>query len=92
MKNSQEGLAIRRRALVARCAIQRMDMQSEAGALLAPIDQAGAMLGRVNWKLAWVAGAAALGFLAFRPTRAISMVTTGVSLFKMGSALLARRS
>ncbi|MES2899667.1 MAG: hypothetical protein V4723_08055 [Pseudomonadota bacterium] len=104
MTDNKLTLAQRREALVAQCAVQRAEASQERSMLFAPTLRggggllgmlSGGSLGRVLQSLKGrgflvplaVAGIA-VGLVAARPARMVSLITTGVSLWKLAQPVL----
>ncbi len=104
MTDNKPTLAQRREALVAQCAVQRAEASQERAMLFAPTLSGGGgilnmlgtgSLGRVLQSLKGrklllplaVAGIA-VGAVAARPARMVSLVTTGISLWKLAQPVL----
>jgi hypothetical protein len=82
-------LAMRREALVAQCAHQRLAAGSEARALIAPLSPGGLRQhfgSRVRLPLT-IAGVV-LGMIATRRGRALPMISAGLSLWKLARSVL----
>jgi hypothetical protein len=89
MNTELKRLAARRAELVAHCASQRVDAAQEFRALAIPVSAAslrGYLGSHMTTTLA-VAGAV-LGLLATRPKRAITLVSAGMSLWKLARKVL----
>lgn len=85
-------LAARRQALVAECALQRIEAGREIMALLEPVHQPGGLrqfLGR-DLKIPLTIAGVVLGMVVAKPARAIPMITAGLSLWKFAGPLLAQ--
>lgn len=93
-------LAAKRAALIARCALQRDDAANAIDALVAPVRMDGngvvarvrRLLGSVDLKVPLTIGGVVLGLIATRPTRALPMLTAGVSLLKFVNSLRRARA
>ena len=84
-------LAARRQALVAECAMQRIDAGREIMALLEPVHEPGGLrqfLGH-DLKVPLTIAGVVLGMAAAKPGRAIPMITAGLSVWKFAKPLLA---
>jgi hypothetical protein len=84
-------LAARRHALVAECALQRIEAGREIMALLEPVHQPGGLrqyLGR-DLKVPLTIAGVVLGMVVAKPARAIPMITAGFSLWKFARPLMA---
>lgn len=73
--------AVRRAALIAQCAQQRLDAAHEVRALLAPSSD-GHLFGG-GLKLPLTIAGVVLGMIATRSGRALPMLTAGLSLWKL---------
>jgi hypothetical protein len=95
---SNDTRALRRQVLLARCAQQRHDCAQHINGLLTPISSAGggglaSFIGG-NLKLPLTIAGVVLGMVVAKPARALPLLATGFSLFKMarsGLAMLSRK-
>lgn len=85
-------LAARREALVAECARQRTEVAHEISNLRAPSVLTGGgilqYLGSGNLKLPLTIAGVVLGMIATKPSRAMPLLATGLSLFKLVTSVL----
>ena len=91
MSERMSPLAARRQALVAQCALQRIEAGREIMALLEPVHQPGGLrqfIGR-DLKVPLTIAGVVLGMAVAKPKRAIPMITAGLSLWKFARPLLA---
>jgi hypothetical protein len=85
----KQPLAVRRAELVAQCEQQRQEARQEFAALKAPLSTNGVrsyVAGHRKMLLA-VAGVA-LGLVATRPKRLLSLAAAGMSVYKLARSLL----
>ncbi len=82
----QPSLAERRDALIAECSMQRSHVALEIAMLRAP---SGEGFGIGKLKLPLMIAGVVMGMVAIRPGRALPLLTTGLSLFKMARGVLA---
>lgn len=87
---SARSLAQRRAALIAQCAAQRSEARDQLRALAKPAGAAGLLRYLPRNKLVLAAAGVLLGLLATRPGRAVSLVTAGLSLWKLVRSVLRR--
>jgi hypothetical protein len=93
MSNERQPLAARRAALVAECEQQRQQVRQEFAALKAPVSADGirsylrTYLSPHRKLLLGVAGVA-LGLVATRPKRLLSLAGAGMSIWKLARGLL----
>lgn len=89
MSDQRKPLATRRAELVAECELQRLEVRQEVAGLRAPVsvDGIGAYLATHRKMLLGVAGVA-LGLVASRPKRLLSLAAAGMSVYKMARGLL----
>ncbi len=90
MSEHKVTLAQRREALLAQCALQRVEAARELTAMRAPSEGRGG----VNLKVPLTIASVVLGMVATRSGKALPMLTAGVTLIKMASgalSLLSRR-
>jgi hypothetical protein len=93
MNTTKPTLAARREALVAQCAAQRHEAAHEFYALTAPVAASGSnalafFKGR-NLKVPLTIAGVVLGMVLVRPARAMPMIATGLSLWKLAQPVLA---
>ncbi len=91
MSERMSPLAARRQALVAECALQRIEAGRELMALFEPVHQPGGLrqlLGR-DLKVPLTIAGVVLGMVVAKPKRALPMITAGLSLWKFARPLLA---
>lgn len=85
-------LAARREALVAECGRQRTEVAHEISNLRAPSVLTGGgilqYLGSGNLKLPLTIAGVVLGMIATKPSRAMPLLATGLSLFKLVTSVL----
>lgn len=92
MTERMSPLAARRQALVAECALQRIEAGREIMALFEPVHQPGGLrqfLGGRDLKVPLTIAGVVLGMVVAKPKRAIPMITAGLSLWKFARPLLA---
>lgn len=87
-------LAARRMALVAECSHQRTTLAHEIGNLHAPTMLTGGggimhYLGSGNLRIPLTIAGVVLGMIATKPSRAMPLLATGLSLFKLATSVLA---
>ena len=82
-------LAERRAALIAECSMQRSDMSHQIAAMRPPSEGGLGLLGSVNLKVPLMIAGVVLGMAVVRPSRALPLLTTGLSLYKMAKNVLA---
>lgn len=89
----QASLAARRMALTAECSRQRTELAHEIGNLSAPsmLTGGGIMhyLSSGNLRLPLTIAGVVLGMIATKPSRAMPLLATGMSLFKLVTSVLA---
>ena len=84
-------LAARRDALIAQCDLQRMNAGNELGELLAPFQRGGGPfggLGNIGVKLPLTIAGVVLGLIVTRAGRAMPLVSTGLSLWRIARSVL----
>ena len=85
-------LAARRNALIAQCDLQRMNAGNELGELLAPFQRGGGGLlgglGKLGVKLPLAIAGVVLGLIVTRAGRAMPLVSTGLSLWRIARSVL----
>lgn len=77
----------RRQMLVARCDTERHDAAYAVGTLLHPVASSG-LLGGVGLKLPLAIAGVVLGMVAIKPRRAMAIVSTGLTLWKVATGVL----
>lgn len=89
MSDERTPLAMRRAELVAQCAQQRQELGREVAEMKAPVsaDGVSAYFAAHRKMLLGVAGVA-LGLLATRPKRVLSLAAAGLSVYKVARNLL----
>ena len=89
MNTKSEQLALRRKALVAECAEQRLQVTHEVTLLKTP-SAMGGTTGYVVQHKGWIMAAAGLGlgFLVTKPKWVVGAVTAGVSAYKLAQQVL----
>lgn len=91
-EKNKPSLAQRREALVAECGMQRTVAGRELANLRAPNVLTGGGLGRYlgggKLKLMLAVAGVVLGIVAAKPARAMPLLATGISLFKMAQGVL----
>jgi hypothetical protein len=89
MSNDHKRLALRRAELVAECEQQRQEVRQEFAELKAPVSADGirGYLASHRKMLLGVAGVA-LGLVATRPKRLLSLAAAGMSIWKVARGLL----
>lgn len=90
----QPTLAARRMALTAECARQRTELAHEVGNLRAPTVLTGGggilhYLSSGNLRIPLTIAGVVLGMVATKPSRAMPLLATGLSLFKAATSVLA---
>jgi hypothetical protein len=88
MNNSVKSMAARRAALAAQCAQQRGELAQEWAALRAPWRFDGLLLAGSHNKLLLAAAGAALGIIAVRPRRLLSLAASALSLLRTAQNIL----
>ena len=93
MNAEKPTLAARREALVAQCAAQRHEAAHEFHALTAPVASGGgsvlALFKGRNLKLPLTIAGVVLGMVLVKPGRAMPLIATGLSLWKLAQPVLA---
>lgn len=93
MNAEKPSLAARREALVAQCAAQRHEAAQEFYALTAPVASSGnsflAFFKGRDLKLPLTIAGVVLGMVLVKPGRAMPLIATGLSLWKIAQPLLA---
>jgi hypothetical protein len=89
MSNERKPLALRRAELVTECEQQRQALRQEFAELKAPVSAGGmrSYLATHRKTLLGVAGVA-LGLVAARPKRLLSLAAAGMSIYKIARKLL----
>src|SRR6476619_1079202 len=82
-------LAERREALLAECSMQRSELSHQVAALRPPSEGGLGLLGSLNLKVPLMIAGVVLGMAVVRPGRALPLLTTGLSLYKMAKNVLA---
>jgi hypothetical protein len=82
-------LAERREALIAECSMQRTSLSHQVAALRPPSQGGLGILGSMNLKVPLMIAGVVLGMVVVRPARAMPLLATGLSLFKMAKSVLA---
>lgn len=94
-KHSPSALAARREALLAQCALQRVNAASDIREIMAPVNRLRRHAGR-NLLIPLSLAGAALGIVAQRRRgKLVPMLTTALSIWKLGrkaTALLRQKS
>jgi len=80
-------LAQRRDALIAECSMQRSEMSHQVASLRSPA-QGGLGLGIGNMKVPLMIAGVVLGMVVVKPSRAMPLLATGLSLFKLARSVL----
>jgi hypothetical protein len=92
MSDERKPLARRRAELVAECELQRLEVRQEFAELRAPVrvDGIGGIGGYLatHRKLLLGVAGVALGLVASRPKRLLSLAAAGMSVYKMARGLL----
>ena len=85
-------LAARREALIVECSRQRTEVAREIDMLRSPDMLSGGGIGRFlsagNLKLPLTIAGVVLGMIATKPSRAMPLLATGLSLFKLVTSVL----
>lgn len=81
-------LAARREALVAQCALQRMNAGNEVSELLAPFRGGGGGFGGIGLKVPLTIAGVVLGMIVTRAGSAMPMVSAGLSLWRLARTVL----
>lgn len=82
-------LAERREALIAECSMQRTGLAHQVAALRPPSEGGLGMLGNMNLKVPLMIAGVVLGMVVVKPSRAMPLLATGLSLFKLAKSVLA---
>ncbi|MES2019480.1 MAG: hypothetical protein V4484_23560 [Pseudomonadota bacterium] len=85
---SKQSLAARRQALVAECALQRIEVAMELSTLRMPAAGVSQYLTAGNLKLPLTIAGVVLGMIVTKPSRALPLLATGLSLFKLVTSVL----
>lgn len=82
-------LTARRDALIAECAMQRSEVSHQIAALRSPM-QGGlrGIAGMPNLKVPLMIAGVVLGMVVVKPSRAMPLLATGLSLFKMARSVM----
>ncbi|MEO7496121.1 MAG: hypothetical protein ABIT83_22835 [Massilia sp.] len=80
----------RRQMLVARCDTERHDAAYAVGTLLHPVASSSMLgsLGGIGLKLPLAIAGVVLGMVAIKPRRAMAIVSTGLTLWKVATGVL----
>ncbi|HEY0060592.1 MAG TPA: hypothetical protein VGC21_00645 [Telluria sp.] len=82
-------LAQRREALIAECSMQRSDVSHQIAALRSPAQGGlGRLDGLTNLKVPLMIAGVVLGMVVVKPSRAMPLLATGLSLFKLAKSIL----
>jgi len=81
-------LTERREALIAECSMQRSSLSHQIAALRPPSEGGLGLLGSVNMKVPLMIAGVVLGMAVVKPSRALPLLTTGLSLYKMAKSVL----
>jgi hypothetical protein len=82
-------LAERRKALIAECSMQRSGLSHQIAALRPPSEGGLGMLSGVSLKVPLMIAGVVLGMVVVKPSRAMPLLATGLSLFKMARSVMA---
>jgi hypothetical protein len=88
---TRPSLAERREALIKECSLQRTAASRELGNLRAPTMLSGGGIAQMlkgNVKVPLTIIGVVLGMIAVKPSRALPLLTTGLSLFKLAQSVL----
>ncbi|RJG15771.1 hypothetical protein [Massilia cavernae] len=86
-KHSPITLAAKRQALLAECALQRINAAHEVSEIMAPIRNVREKVGG-NLAIPMSAAGIVVGILANRRKKLVPMLTTAFSLWKLGKSLM----
>ena len=86
-KHSPMALAAKREALLAECALQRINAAHEVREIMAPIHNARAHVGG-NFAIPMSVAGIVIGVLANRRKKLVPMLTTAFSLWKLGQNVM----
>ena len=81
-------LTERREALIAECSMQRSGLSHQIAALRPTSEGGLGLLGSVNMKVPLMIAGVVLGMAVVKPSRALPLLTTGLSLYKMARSVL----